>query len=90
MRNIERLDVVLAMRRLKSKELAEAIGRSEQKRSAPRSDKTRRLWFSTLTAFAGPVVATTVELLGGNRDHRAEASGVGQLAHLALAQALLR
>ncbi len=46
-----RLDVMLALRKMKSKELAEAIGLSEQNLSALRSGKAKGVRFSTLSAI---------------------------------------
>ena len=46
---VVRLDVMLALRKMKSKELAEAIGLSEQNLSALRSGKARGVRFSTLS-----------------------------------------
>ncbi|MGB1752904.1 MAG: helix-turn-helix domain-containing protein [Paracoccaceae bacterium] len=48
---VVRLDVMLALRKMKSKELAEAIGLSEQNLSALRSGKARGVRFSTLSAI---------------------------------------
>jgi putative transcriptional regulator len=45
------LDVMLALRKMKSKELAEAIGLSEQNLSALRSGKAKGVRFSTLSAI---------------------------------------
>ena len=47
---VVRLDVMLALRKMKSKELAEAIGLSEQNLSALRSGKAKGVRFSTLSA----------------------------------------
>jgi len=51
MRIVVRLDVMLALRKMKSKELAEAIGLSEQNLSALRSGKAKGVRFSTLSAI---------------------------------------
>ena len=48
---VVRLDVMLALRKMKSKELAEAIGLSEQNLSALRSGKAKGVRFSTLSAI---------------------------------------
>ena len=48
---VVRLDVMLALRKMKSKELAEAIGLSEQNLSALRSGKAKSVRFSTLSAI---------------------------------------
>jgi putative transcriptional regulator len=45
---IVRLDVMLALRKMKSKELAEAIGISEQNLSALRQGKVKGVRFETL------------------------------------------
>ena len=46
---VVRLDVMLALRKMKSKELAEAIDLSEQNLSALRSGKAKGVRFSTLS-----------------------------------------
>lgn len=48
---IVRLDVMLAKRKMKSKELAQAIGLSEQNLSALRSGRAKGVRFSTLRAI---------------------------------------
>jgi putative transcriptional regulator len=48
---VVRLDVMLALRKMKSKELAEAIGLSEQNLSGLRSGKAKGVRFSTLSAI---------------------------------------
>ena len=48
---IVRLDVMLARRKMKSKELAQAIGLSEQNLSALRSGRAKGVRFSTLSAI---------------------------------------
>ena len=48
---VVRLDVMLALRKMKSKGLAEAIGLSEQNLSALRSGKAKGVRFSTLSAI---------------------------------------
>ena len=48
---VVRLDVMLALRKMKSRELAEAIGLSEQNLSALRSGKAKGVRFSTLNAI---------------------------------------
>ena len=48
---VVRLDVMLALRKMKSKELAEAIGLSEQNLSALRSGKAKGVRFSTLSSI---------------------------------------
>ena len=48
---IVRLDVMLAKRKMKSKELAQAIGLSEQNLSALRSGRAKGVRFSTLSAI---------------------------------------
>ena len=48
---VVRLDVMLALRKMKSKELAKAIGLSEQNLSALRSGKAKGVRFSTLSAI---------------------------------------
>ena len=48
---VVRLDVMLALRKMKSKELGEAIGLSEQNLSALRSGKAKGVRFSTLSAI---------------------------------------
>ena len=50
---IVRLDVMLAKRKMKSKELAQAIGLSEQNLSALRSGRAKGVRFSTLSAICG-------------------------------------
>ena len=48
---VVRLDVMLALRKMKSKELAKAIGLPEQNLSALRSGKAKGVRFSTLSAI---------------------------------------
>ena len=60
---VVRLDVMLALRKMKSKELAEAIGLSEQNLSALRSGKARGVRFSTLSAICDVLECQPGDLL---------------------------
>lgn len=60
---VVRLDVMLALRKMKSKELAEAIGLSEQNLSALRSGKARGVRFSTLSAICDVLQCQPGDLL---------------------------
>ena len=60
---VVRLDVMLALRKMKSKELAEAIGLSEQNLSALRSGKVRGVRFSTLSAICDVLECQPGDLL---------------------------
>ena len=60
---VVRLDVMLALRKMKSKELAEAIGLSEQNLSALRSGKARGVRFSTLIAICDVLECQPGDLL---------------------------
>ena len=60
---VVRLDVMLALRKMKSKELAEAIGLSEQNVSALRSGKARGVRFSTLSAICDVLECQPGDLL---------------------------
>jgi putative transcriptional regulator len=54
---------MLALRKMKSKELAEAIGLSEQNLSALRSGKARGVRFSTLSAICDVLECQPGDLL---------------------------
>ena len=60
---VVRLDVMLALRKMKSKELAEAIGLSEQNLSALRGGKARGVRFSTLSAICDVLECQPGDLL---------------------------
>ena len=60
---VVRLDVMLALRKMKSKELAEAIDLSEQNLSALRSGKARGVRFSTLSAICDVLECQPGDLL---------------------------
>ena len=60
---VVRLDVMLALRKMKSKELAEAIGLSEQNLSALRIGKARGVRFSTLSAICDVLECQPGDLL---------------------------
>lgn len=60
---VVRLDVMLALRKMKSKELAEVIGLSEQNLSALRSGKARGVRFSTLSAICDVLECQPGDLL---------------------------
>jgi len=60
---VVRLDVMLALRKMKSKELAEAIGLSEQNLSALRSGKARGVRVSTLSAICDVLECQPGDLL---------------------------
>ena len=60
---VVRLDVMLALRKMKSKELAEAIGLSEQNLSVLRSGKARGVRFSTLSAICDVLECQPGDLL---------------------------
>ena len=60
---VVRLDVMLALRKMKSKELAEAIGLSEQNLSALRSGKAGGVRFSTLSAICDVLECQPGDLL---------------------------
>jgi putative transcriptional regulator len=60
---VVRLDVMLALRKMKSKELAEAIGLSAQNLSALRSGKARGVRFSTLSAICDVLECQPGDLL---------------------------
>lgn len=60
---VVRLDVMLALRKMKSKELAKAIGLSEQNLSALRSGKARGVRFSTLSAICDVLECQPGDLL---------------------------
>ena len=60
---VVRLDVMLALRKMKSKELAEAIGLSEQNLSALRSGKAKGVRFSTLSAICNVLDCQPGDLL---------------------------
>ena len=60
---VVRLDVMLALRKMKSKELAEAIGLSKQNLSALRSGKARGVRFSTLSAICDVLECQPGDLL---------------------------
>lgn len=60
---VVRLDVMLALRKMKSKELAEAIGLSEQNLSALRSGKAKGVRFSTLSAICDVLECQPGDLL---------------------------
>ena len=60
---VVRLDVMLALRKMKSKELAEAIGLSEQNLSALRSGKAKGVRFSTLSAICNVLECQPGDLL---------------------------
>ena len=68
---VVRLDVMLALRKMKSKELAEAIGLSEQNLSALRSGKAKGVRFSTLSAICDVLDCQPGDLLAFV-DERAE------------------
>lgn len=60
---IVRLDVILAQRKMRSKELAERIGITEQNLSLFKSGKVRGLRFSTLQAMCEALACQPGDLL---------------------------
>ena len=60
---VVRLDVMLALRKIKSKELAEAIGLSEQNLSSLRSGKAKGVCFPTLSAICNVLDCQPGDLL---------------------------
>ena len=61
---IVRLDVMLALRKMTSRELANRIGLSEQNLSVLRSGKARGVRFSTLNAIAATMTPWPSSLVG--------------------------
>jgi putative transcriptional regulator len=60
---IVRLDVMLAKRKMKSKELAGIIGISEQNLSLLKSGKVRGVRFETLNSICAALECTPADLL---------------------------
>ncbi|MCO4840832.1 MAG: helix-turn-helix transcriptional regulator [Rhodobacteraceae bacterium] len=60
---IVRLDVMLAMRKMRSKELAERIGITEQNLSLLKSGKVRGVRFETLSAICRELECQPADLL---------------------------
>ncbi len=60
---VVRLDVMLALRKMKSKELASAIGISEQNLSALRQGKVKGVRFETLDKICGVLDCKPGDLL---------------------------
>jgi putative transcriptional regulator len=60
---IVRLDVMLAMRKMRSKELAERIGITEQNLSLLKSGKVRGVRFETLSAICRELDCQPADLL---------------------------
>ena len=60
---IVRLDVMLAMRKMRSKELAERIGITEQNLSLLKSGKVRGIRFETLNAICRELECQPGDLL---------------------------
>ena len=60
---VVRLDVMLAKRKMKSKELAQVIGLSEQNLSILRSGKAKGVRFSTLSAICKALECQPGDLL---------------------------
>ena len=65
---IVRLDVMLAKRKMKSKDLAERIGITEQNLSLLKSGKVRGVRFETLNKICEALNCTPGELLEYERD----------------------
>jgi putative transcriptional regulator len=75
MRIIVRLDVMLARRKMRSRDLAERIGISEQNVSLLKSGKVRGIRFETLARICDALDCAPGELLEFSRD---EGDGIGQ------------
>lgn len=60
---IVRLDVMLALRKMRSKELAERIGITEQNLSLLKSGKVRGVRFETLNAICRELACQPADLL---------------------------
>ena len=61
---IVNLDVMLARRKVSSKELAEAVGITAQNLSILKTGKAKAIRFSTLTALCEALECTPADLLG--------------------------
>jgi len=70
---IVRLDVMLAKRKVRSKELAEAIGITESNLSLLKSGKVRGVRFSTLEAICAYLDCQPGDLLEFERDDKSSA-----------------
>ncbi|MEJ6707783.1 MAG: helix-turn-helix transcriptional regulator [Amylibacter sp.] len=68
---IVRLDVMLATRKMRSKELAERIGITEQNLSLLKSGKVRGVRFETLSAICRELDCQPADLLEFTRDEPA-------------------
>jgi len=73
---IVNLDVMLARRKIRSKELAEAIGITESNLSLLKSGKVKGVRFATLAAICHYLHCEPGDLLGYERSHKdAQAGG---------------
>ena len=71
---IVRLDVVLAQRKMKSKELAAEIGISEQNLSMLRSGRARGVRFATLAKICDALDCQPGDLLEASKENDPKAS----------------
>ena len=71
---VARLDVLLALRKMKSRELAARIGITEQNLSVLRSGRARAIRFETLEAICRELQCQPGDVLEFVRDEAGEAS----------------
>jgi putative transcriptional regulator len=77
---IVNLDVMLARRKMRSKELAERIGITEQNVSLLKSGKVRGVRFDTLAKICEVLDCQPGDLLEYRRDHESEREGPAKSA----------